>query len=305
MATYYEQLNLSPQASGAEIESAIDALYNAWRQGVTHPDAVVVEEVNRNLRALEQMRVTLSDPDRRAAYDAGIGLGEASGLADPTAVLRPPHVPARTSSRLAQDASPWQCPRCEMINLPDSLHCERCGTKLADPCPKCDRITPLLARYCNRCGSDLVAARAERDRQLAQQHEAQLRDQIISLQGQIAAEQSQIKLNARLAKWWIPRPWPIIEDEMNLASAGGYAYLLELGIPFVLWVILTIVWSAAGGGNLRSLVLLLVLGVFAASVIVMLARFRKAKRKGASKLNDKHQKRIDELEQQIRQLQGS
>jgi len=37
----------------------------------------------------------------------------------------------------------------------------------------------------------------------------------------------------------------------------------------------------------------------------MLARRRKAKRKGANKLNGEHQKRIDELNRQIRQLQGS
>ena len=61
MSNYYEMLGLATDANTADIHRAVDNRYNEMRQLATHPDATVVEEANRNLRLLEQMRATLTD----------------------------------------------------------------------------------------------------------------------------------------------------------------------------------------------------------------------------------------------------
>ena len=86
MTSYYEMLDIPVDAGSTEIETIIDQKYNDWRQYATHPDPNVVEEANRNLRLLEQIRTTLTDDSRRAVYDAGIGLHSTGGLTDPTAM---------------------------------------------------------------------------------------------------------------------------------------------------------------------------------------------------------------------------
>ena len=65
MSNYYEMLGLATDANTADIHRAVDNRYNEMRQLATHPDATVVEEANRNLRLLEQMRATLTDASRR------------------------------------------------------------------------------------------------------------------------------------------------------------------------------------------------------------------------------------------------
>lgn len=82
MPTYYDVLRVSPSAAPAEIETALDNQYHHWRRLVTHHDPVVVEEAERALRTLEQIRAVLLTPEKRANYDGSIIVG---GLADPAA----------------------------------------------------------------------------------------------------------------------------------------------------------------------------------------------------------------------------
>ena len=75
MSNYYEILSIEPTATQREIETQLDNQYNRWRRLSTHHDAAVVDEANKALRTIEQIRDTLMDSNKRAAYDAGIGVG--------------------------------------------------------------------------------------------------------------------------------------------------------------------------------------------------------------------------------------
>lgn len=169
MSNYYEQLNVSPMATTDEIQTAIDTHYNQWRHNVTHPDATIVEEANRNLRVLEHMRATLTDPAKRAGYDAGIGLGGAAGLADPMAVMHqtappPPRPQKATGQSYGAASGLWACPKCATDNPPQTKHCFKCGTQLVRNCPNCDQMTSLVASgFCGNCGAnyDLAVRMAE------------------------------------------------------------------------------------------------------------------------------------------------
>lgn len=88
MPTYYEILEVSPQASNDEIEAALDRQYTHWRRQVTSHMPEVVSRANDAMQSLEKIRATLTDAGRRSLYDEMIGVqGTLGGLADPTAVL--------------------------------------------------------------------------------------------------------------------------------------------------------------------------------------------------------------------------
>lgn len=156
MSNYYEDLKLTPEASLVEIQNAIDTLYNQWRQAVTHPDPAVTDEANRNLRVLEQMRATLSVPDRRAIYDAGLGLGGAGGLADPTAVIQRMTPPRPKTAAQPADIAPealWDCPKCKTRNPEWTQYCLKCGSVLVRRCPECNQMKSLVKTgVCGNCG---------------------------------------------------------------------------------------------------------------------------------------------------------
>jgi hypothetical protein len=158
MSNYYEDLGLSPQVSVEEIRSAIDNRYNQWRQHATHPDQIVVDEANRNLRLLEKMRETLIDPHKRAIYDAGIGLSATGGLADPSAILMPKiNLPSPAKPKpVPQPAAPealWACPKCKTINPEWTQFCMKCQTELVRLCPECGQMKSLVkTRVCGSCG---------------------------------------------------------------------------------------------------------------------------------------------------------
>lgn len=308
MSSYYEVLNVSPTASPVEVQAAIDTLYNKWRQAVTHPDPIVVEEANKNLRLLEEMRATLTDPAKRAGYDAGIGIGGAGGLADPTATATiVPPVPPRTggAANRTSDSSPWQCSKCQTINPTDTSHCQQCGTKLADKCPKCGQIMPISARFCGKCGTDLAAARAERERLAGEQRELQLQHEISVLQAQISAEQEKIDLNNRLAGNWMSQQWLFSHNyglEGEIMAKGGCSRWLFMagGAIFLLGCcgLLVTIGSSDFG-------VLLVMIVGLAGTIALIGLQRRAKQKGAAKLNANHMQRISELNASIQQLRES
>lgn len=52
MASYYQLLSISPSASRAEIQAAIDNAYNLSRQMVTHPDPTTRARAEEELRSL-------------------------------------------------------------------------------------------------------------------------------------------------------------------------------------------------------------------------------------------------------------
>lgn len=179
MTNYYELLKLQPTASIPEIEAAINEQYNQWRRLVTHHDPNIVTQANQAIQLLEQIRVALTDTQRRAAYDEAIGVkGAMAGLADPqaiiqnipaSAVMTPPsqisrgnHPAQATGGQAAPNL--WQCPKCKTENPPMSEFCFKCGTQLLRICPECDGMTSLVStNVCGKCGYDYDVAQTRQD----------------------------------------------------------------------------------------------------------------------------------------------
>lgn len=158
MTSYYEVLALDSNATIEVIEAAIDDRYNQYRQLVNHLDPNVVEQANRALRQLEEIRATLTNVDKRALYDQTISFG---GLADPTAILQasnpnlavaaPPY--PRVPRSDGTDVSAWKCNQCGKVNRIGSKTCSNCGTTLARNCPGfCGNVVLLGEKYCSNCG---------------------------------------------------------------------------------------------------------------------------------------------------------
>ena len=311
MENFYNLLDTGSDASQAELQAAIDARYNKSRQIATqHPDPTRRLQAEQELQQLEQARSTLLDTARRAAYDASLGLGDVGGLADPTAAVAARSMPPPATPRpappsdAAQPALAWQCPACHTVNPPGTAHCQQCGRKLAEPCPKCNHLTLLSARFCGSCGTDLTAARAERDRKLAAEAEARRQSQIATLEGQIAATQSEIDLNNRLAGKWMSQQWLFSRNygrENDLLSAGGFSrgvwIAASLALPLLLCGLASILNSTSG--------MYFVLVLLFAGVVGMIVIARRAKQRGADKLNAPHQAKTAEMREEIRRLRES
>jgi len=202
MTTYYEFLQVSSTATVAEIEAAYEDRYNHWRRLVTHHDPEVVNRANQALRWLEKAHVTLTDPAKREAYDAGIGLrGPVGGLADLEAGsgdTGPPPGPDFGSQRAGasvtgQRVDAWVCPQCQAPNPLGTRFCNRCGQQLGIKCPKCGKLTQAAAPYCSECGVDIEgesrrrkaeheAERRREERQRLQFHQAELHKQYAAVQ---------------------------------------------------------------------------------------------------------------------------
>jgi ribosomal protein L40E len=168
MPNYYEVLKIQPSAAPAEVEQALQDQYNQWRRLVTHHDPNIVNQANQSLQVLEQIRTILTNPEKRAVYDAGIGVGATGGLADLDALMRgvpvtpmaPPMVPPMggPGGPAAVPTAPpqvglWTCPKCRADNPPMSEHCFKCGTQLLRECPECGGMSSLIASgVCGKCG---------------------------------------------------------------------------------------------------------------------------------------------------------
>jgi hypothetical protein len=163
MANYYELLNVSPESSPAEIETAIDEQYQKWNQLVTHHEPEVALKASQGKQLLQRIRETLLNKEKRKAYDEGLGLGETVGaLMDPDAILQTFGVPMSASKQgVSQDTretairtDAWMCPSCTTPNPIDTLFCEKCGIRIAIPCPQCNKLSELSKTFCRACGAD-------------------------------------------------------------------------------------------------------------------------------------------------------
>ena len=164
MPTYYEMLKLTPTATAVEIEAAIEAQYHQWRRLVTHHDPNIVNQATQALQTLETIRTTLTNAEKRAVYDAAIGIsGPVGGLADPEALLRatapspPPAPPAKSQTPVAVSQHPdaWICPKCHKANPIGTRFCNQCGQQLGRQCPKCQQWTEAAFAFCAFCGENM------------------------------------------------------------------------------------------------------------------------------------------------------
>lgn len=194
MPNYYEILQVVPSATIADIESACEERYHRWRRLVTHHDPETADKAARALRILEQIRTTLTDPVKRAAYDATLDLDATlSGLADPLArrptssvpaPAPPPPAPAQTTSSAGPPArlDAWICPNCHTASPIGTRFCRHCGNEIARNCPKCDKVIEKTIRFCPECGVEVEAYIAQKEREAAEQErrrqeEAQRREE--------------------------------------------------------------------------------------------------------------------------------
>lgn len=214
MANYYEDLGLSPQVSMEEIRSAIDTRYNQWRELTTHPDAELRAEAERNQRLLEQIRATLTDPSKRAIYDAGIGLIGTGGLADPEALLKQaapaPKPKTPRPAGAPESTTLWACHNCGTENPEWTQFCLNCQTELVRLCPECGQMKSLVkTSVCGNCGFSYEAATQRKS----------LKDQDQALGDEITAREA--KIQALLIKKAELRYGPVI-------ALSGLAFLLFL-----------------------------------------------------------------------------
>jgi ribosomal protein L40E len=163
--TYYEILKVSPTAVAAEIQSACEAQRAQLERFVNHPDAQIANKARQGVQFLQKVFVTLSDAEKRRAYDASIGL--VAGLADPHAVPQleacvPPPTKLAITEPLPKLASAtntpvdaWVCPKCQSRNPIGSRRCKDCRQVLAYECPQCDELVENTATFCSVCGFDL------------------------------------------------------------------------------------------------------------------------------------------------------
>jgi len=188
--SYYEFLGIAPSATTAEIQEACDLLYSKWLPLASHHEYQRAAQANTALHQLDTIRVILSDPAKREAYDAGVGLtGQISGLADPSAILPPPTSPfpppppqAARGERSVPSIDTWACPRCGKVNPVATRFCSQCGQVLGTDCPKCGRLVRAGDRFCPNCGANIaevIATRAEAELLRAQQEAENRRRQAL------------------------------------------------------------------------------------------------------------------------------
>jgi hypothetical protein len=174
MTSYYDKLGISPTASKEEIQAIIDTNYNQVRRLVNHHDPNVVNQANQALLILEQSRLTLLDPDKRAAYDASLGIGAVmvGGVADPSmagqaqpapypTMMPAPAAPA--AQRTAYGMQPaavvgWTCEHCATTNPTGTMFCTSCGKEVGRICPNCQAAYEARSRFCPSCGVPYEAA---------------------------------------------------------------------------------------------------------------------------------------------------
>jgi DnaJ domain len=84
-ASYYQLLQIGPEATAQELRSAFRTLSKRY-----HPDTTELpeQEARESFRLLQQAYVTLSDPERRRAYDAALVAVQARAIASRS--LTPP-----------------------------------------------------------------------------------------------------------------------------------------------------------------------------------------------------------------------
>ena len=251
MRTYYKVLDIAPDATTTEIETAYEVQYNHWRRLVTHHDPEMSNRANQALQWLEKVRTTLTDPGKRQAYDTSIGLSHSvGGLADPKASLPPssmrtlaPPPPPRPSAPVpSSHVDAWVCSKCGAASATGSVYCKSCGNLIGQQCPTCEAIFENTASFCPACGTNPGELRQE---QIRAQEEAELK---IQRTIQVELEKAKSHLQARryrLAKETVSicgqeRPeWraaqaivksaDVVKKELVMQmlpySAGGYAFV--------------------------------------------------------------------------------
>lgn len=173
MLSYYDILGVTPTATDATISAAYTQA-RAVQQSQTGVDPT---QNAAALQILDAAYATLSDPDRRAAYDRTLN-GDATvrlpQLATGSAPLaRPagpqPQAPAQPmtfapapSVLSTPEAPSLTCPHCGQQNPAQAGFCMVCRRQIANPCPVCGHQVMLSILACPRCATIVPEYHKER-----------------------------------------------------------------------------------------------------------------------------------------------
>lgn len=156
MPTYYDVLRVAPTASVAEIEAALDAQYHQCRRLVTHHKPEVANKATLALRKIEQMRAVLTDPAKRAEYDAQLGSSYPSNIS----AQLPISDDGKTSGVV--------CPRCHTENPENVRFCKSCGQTLIGECPRCNTPVMFYEKFCPKCGGNIEELKYQKELEAAE-----------------------------------------------------------------------------------------------------------------------------------------
>ena len=153
MTDYYHLLQLSPNASADQIQSA----YHRERARLLASSGEDETRIAPQLSALEQAYTVLSDPTQRSVYDQSRGVQPNSALmiGGASNALQVGTAPTRPIEQRA-------CPSCGKPNPIQATRCGHCGEQISNPCPKCGNPVMSNERACGRCGT--VIAEYHQDR---------------------------------------------------------------------------------------------------------------------------------------------
>jgi len=232
MSNYYETLKISQSATSVEIQTAYETAYNYWRNLVNHHDPQMVQKANQTLMAIEQIRTTLSDPVKRANYDASLSIGSIGGLADATAqpvatpMITPPTarssaIPASMAQSNIAHSDSWSCAKCYSVNAVGTRFCKKCGNQLGKDCPKCNTLLEASAQFCSVCGVSIRDFEREAEIKTAEAEALRIAEQRRLMQ--VEAMLAPVKKHADLAS-----------TMMGIGCLASLCYGV-VGIPF--WTI--------------------------------------------------------------------
>lgn len=155
--TFYQILSVDVLASSEEILTA----YQRERAKLSSAGDSSDPAIEEASSLLNDAYETLSDPNRRAAYDRQLGLPPATDNA--LAVTSRPLLQPASMTEYAPDAAAPQktCANCGALNPRQVTMCIVCNSQIGRPCPKCGNTLALAQPVCDRCGT----AVSEYDRQ--------------------------------------------------------------------------------------------------------------------------------------------
>jgi len=148
----FYQLLLLP--NGEEDLEVIHAAAAAQRASLLAHRHDALPEVWRQVRdELEEAIDTLTDPDRKAAYDLALQNAASTGA------------PATIGSETTERGTMLRCRRCRSMNPATRKFCAQCGLHLWEPCIRCNTICASGEKFCGACGANIenaIASEVER-----------------------------------------------------------------------------------------------------------------------------------------------
>jgi len=309
MPSYYEVLKVESTASIEEIQTAIDEQYNQFLRLVNHQNPEVVEQANRALRQLEQIRSTLTDPGKRADYDQSLDFG---GLADPSAILQAadargfsmtPAPPRPRDQAVSEPTTAWKCEQCGKMNRIGSKICAECGAILARDCPNgCGNVVQLREKFCSTCGKSVAEALA----QLQLEWEQAQSKTVEEIQAKIQTKRDEIdRLNwfAENVPEWSPQ-------ELNSLLDNAYGGCFIRAVEYCLWLggIFGVVLLLAGDTSGEDFGSILVIAIGSVGLMVAARFVRQNNRMGTQNAieaaSKQRQRYINHAERRLQEEQA-